>query len=230
MEGDTGAVAGPGAAGGSAGVPAAPWRLRGTLHASLWQAALPGESMQRPAGARIASLAGRTLLLTLWAEYTDEGTLAYNELIVGTVVLAEGVFAPACTVRLAWVDNEIAAEGGRVLWRIPKQFAAFHRQPWAGGVQGEDEPFSAAMSHDGRELASLQFTPGWSLPGRLRFPVWTIQQADSGPVRTRCMVSGRLRQGRAKWRFAVDGPLAFLHGRSPMASARLEALSADFGV
>jgi len=227
---ETGGAEGAAGAAQQAGVPPAPWRLRGCAHASLWQVPLPGEAMRPAGGTRVAALAGRTLVVTVWARYTSAGTLAYDELIAATVLRGSGVLAPACTVGMAWVDDETAARGGRALWHIPKELGAFATQPSADAAYGEGGVFGAALSQDGRELAALRFEPGWRLPGRVRFPVWTIQHGEGGPVRTRCLVSGRLQQGTAHWRFAAEGPLGFLHGRKPLASARLDELSADFGV
>lgn len=205
-------------------IPPAPWHLHGSMLISLWR--LPADELELPvaSGARPLVVAGNALIATAWAQYQSGGTLSYNELLHATAVKAAGLLTPACTVTPIWVDDAIAAYGGRVLWAIPKQLADFQ----VNGLPEAGRQYSAAIA--GRPLATARTDSGrrWFLP--LRTTLWTLQNSQHGVVRTRCQVRGRLRWCRASWDLAPDSGLGYLRGRRPLISARLERLSAHFGV
>jgi len=175
-----------------AACPAAPWKLYGTLHLSIWR--VPVGKLPTPPAA-------------------------------GTRVVA-----PACTVGPIWVDNEIAAAGGRTLWGIPKDLATFEPAPSSSRFSDPAAITTATMGHQGEPLAALSFASNCRIACPVRLSVWTVQDGPAGPLRTRSTLRGRLRPGVARWRFAADGPLGFLYGRRPLASVRLEGLTARFGV
>ena len=214
--------------------PAAPWKLRGSIHVSVWRVPVRDLPIRPPAGTQVVSLAGQALVVAAWATYEPGGTLSYNELLVAAGVRAAGLLVPAVTVGPIWVDDEVAAAGGRSLWGIPKQLGVFARQaapgPSAGATDGNADATSASLHVQGHAVAALDFEPRQRMALPIRATVWTVQDGQAGPLRTRCTLRGRLRPGVARWRFAADGPLAFLHGRQPLASVRLEPLSASFGV
>lgn len=210
--------------------PPAPWRLHGAAYVSLWR--VPVRALPLPAvpGARFLSFAGRALCVTAWAEYDPSGTLAYREMLFAVAVRTAGLIAPACTVGPIWVDDETAAAGGRELWRIPKRVAAFGKGP-AQAVHGDPGAlFQASLNEQGRFVAGLRFQDRQGLVMPIRVPLWTIQRGPEGPVRTRCLLQGRVRLGYARWRFEPEGPLAFLRERTPLLSVRVDSLSAQFGV
>lgn len=210
--------------------PPAPWRLRGHALVSVWRVPLRGLPTQAPAGARLVTLAGHALCATVWAAYEPGGTLAYNELLFATAVRKAGLLAPACTVGPIWVDDDAAAAGGRTLWGIPKRMGVFEPLR-ADGIPGSVSAGSAASLHEqGQTVAAVEFHPALRIAVPLRLSVWTVQDAQAGLLRTRCTLRGLLRPGTARWRIPRDGPLGFLSGRQPLASARLEGLSAWFGV
>lgn len=113
--------------------------------------------------------------------------------------------APAAvTVTQIWVDSPASRAGGRELWGIPKEMATF------GAAPG---------------IAALRATAGRALPVP-PFPLVTLQPGHLALNVAR----GRLRPLRAHWEFAADGPLAWLRGRSPVASFALTDARIAFGV
>lgn len=197
--------------------PPQPWRLRGSACVSLWRVA---QTELADAGARPLRLGGQLLLVTVWATYTS-GTLAYDELAVAVVQRARP--GPSVSVGPIWVSDAVAAAGGRALWRIPKVLGEFTAEVGS-------RRFVGRLSQHGQVLAALRFSPGLTLPGRLPLTGYTLQTGPDGcRVRTRCTARGRLVLGRAAWDFPAGGPLGFLHGRRPLASARLTSLRLTFG-
>ncbi|MBA1273207.1 acetoacetate decarboxylase family protein [Stutzerimonas azotifigens] len=204
--------------------PQAPWHLTGTACASAWR--VPARDLPPvPKGLDYVTLGDTALVLTIWAAYLPGGTLAYNELAVVVAVRRHGMLAPTGTVTHIWVDDERSATGGRELWSIPKQLGDFVSEPHA-----DEKGFAARLSTDGQPVASVSFAPNMSLPGQPSASGFVIQQNDCGLLRTRCRGRGRLVTGRASWDFAATGPLAFLHGRTPMFSLRVRDLQASFGI
>lgn len=212
---------------GHVGFPAAPWVLQGVLHASVWRVPLRDLPFVAAPGARACTMMGQALIVTGWASYAPGGTLSYNEMLTALAVRVPSLFAPACTIGPIWVDSDASAIGGQSLWEIPKRMASFDT---ASRQLRPDGDFVATMRHNDSAVAAMHFEPGWSLPGRISLPLWTVQPGAAGPVRTRCTLAGRLRKGSARWDFSQGGPLAFLHGRTPLFSMRLEDLTASFGV
>lgn len=210
--------------------PMAPWTLRGSMLASLWRVPAGDLPASAAAGTRRLSLAGQALAVTALACYERGGTLSYHELLFAVGVRAAGIMAPTCTVGPIWVDNGMAAAGGRSLWGIPKRLARFDHPAAPRGPAGKTARLRASVSDHDQVVATLDYAPRRCLALPVRFSVWTVQDGRQGPLRTRCTVRGRLRPAVATWAFDTNGPLAFLHGRQPLASVRLEALTARFGV
>lgn len=205
-------------------IPAAPWHLSGSACFSLWR--VEEDRLPYP-GADIgyASLGGKALVVTFWASYDGEGTRQYNELAVGVVVRGRGLLGPSCTVSHIWVDDDIAMEGGRRLWGIPKQTGVF-----AAESDPADRSFAARLSAGGEPVAALQFEAGLGIPGQPRVSGFLLQPGSGGPQRTRCSARGRLLLGKAGWDFAPDGPLAFLSQATPFFSGRILRLQGWFGI
>ncbi|MFC3606222.1 acetoacetate decarboxylase family protein [Stutzerimonas tarimensis] len=197
--------------------PPAPWHLQGSACASLWQVAAASLPQAGPAPLR---LAGRLLVLTVWARYT-EGTLAYDELALA--VLQRARPAPSLTVGPIWVSDSHAAAGGRALWSIPKVLGEFT-------TCTSDRRFTGQLSQAGTAIATLEFTSRMALPGRLPLVGHALQRGAAGHLcSARCSARGRLVLGNAAWDFSAEGPLSFLRGRRPLASLRLESLRLVFG-
>ncbi|CAB3834569.1 acetoacetate decarboxylase family protein [Achromobacter sp. 77] len=210
--------------------PQAPWKLSGHALLSMWRVPLADLPMLPPGDARLVTLGRHAICATVWTAYESGGTLAYNELLFATAVRHAGLLAPACTVGPIWVDDEAAAAGGRQLWGIPKQMGHFVPLPADGTYASLVAEEQASMATGGTAVASVEFRPGLRLAVPLRLAVWTVQGGKAGLIRTRCALRGMARFGSASWRIAPDGPLRFLAGRQPMASAWLGDLSVQFGV
>jgi hypothetical protein len=195
-------------------VPPEPWRLTGEAWLLAWRVREGEIATPWPAGFRPLRLGRRLLVGAVWAIYRPGGDLAYEELAVG-VVGREGL-RPAVTIPWIWVDDQAALEGGRALWAIPKQIAAF------------DERGGRREARDGQgPLASLRFRGGPPLPARWRAAFHVVQPGEAGPVSTPVRVGARLSLGRAEW--AAAGRLAHLAGRRPFLALRLDRARLTFG-
>lgn len=205
-------------------VPAAPWGLHGFACISLWQVPHAELGALMPdATLPLFTLAGRAIVVTVWARYTG-GTLRYDELAAAVLVRGKGLLIPAASVTAIWVDDVVSAEGGRRLWRIPKALASFN------GMDGESGHFRGQMTLDGHLAAQLSYKPKTTFPGRLDLSGFVIQPSQGGPLRTRCTVSGTLSTVQADWTFSAVSPLSVLHGRRPLASVCINDMTAMFGV
>ena len=177
-----------------AGHPPPPWRLRG-------RAILLPALVRAPKGAGRRALRGaggdRSLGGLLLAAYGPASTLAYHELLGIGGLLWSGV-TPAAWLTHAHVDDAASLTGGREIWRIPKEAAAFS---WRQTGAGE----AVAVSVAGFEVVSVLVA---SRPRRVSVPVAAPFVGRDGS--RRAWVTGRLRGApvTAQVRVAPDGPLA----------------------
>lgn len=205
--------------------PPQPWHLGGRLSLTLWRlpvAALPEPFRAAvPDGARPLAARGHTLVGTAFVRYHPGGVLSYDELLAAVPVRdGRGI---AITIPAIWVDSTPSLAGGRRLWGIPKEHAAFDRTEGPDGVR-------VSATAAGAPIAAASFGPGRTLPGR-----WTVRQRyaqhlDGRAHRSRSIGSSRLALGTARWEFAPDGPLGFLHGRRPWRSLEQHDLTIAFGI
>ena len=157
--------------------------------------------------------------------YEPGSPLTYLELLTARLL-----DAPRRRVRITdiWVDSAPSMEGGRSLWAIPKGLAKLELTDRRIGPASR----SGFAGHlDGRPIASGSFAalPGASLV-RMPFAASTSQlREDGSEVVTSMTGSARTLPAVARWDFAADGPLAFLHRRRPLASFRLTDLRLSFG-
>lgn len=97
--------------------PAAPWQMRG----QLWMGFFKTDT-RLPLSADLKHLYdSRSLVVTL-VRYL-EGTLHYDELVVGTLArrgLSMGIY-----IDYIWVDSLASLWGGRRIWGLPKNMAQF---------------------------------------------------------------------------------------------------------
>jgi hypothetical protein len=204
--------------------PPEPWHLGGTMLLSLWgvpTAELPTTlAATLPTGARPVRLGGRAVVGTAFVTYEPGGVLSYDELLAATLTWHRG--RPRVTISDIWVDAPASVAGGRELWGIPKQLAAFERR--------ERGPDVGVRAHaHGAELARVTFARRRRLPGAWPLPMRTAQRLDGVDHVSRVRALGSIVLGRARWRFPASGPLGFLAGRTPVTSARLEELAIAFG-
>ncbi len=179
--------------------PPAPWRLRGQVWLSLWRLR--------------AGLVG-----TAFADYGSDGTLSYRELVVACPTRAG--MLPAVRITDIWVDSATSRNGGRRLWGIPKELAAFDHD--------DGDAWSARA--DGTAIASVRFRRGPVLLARAPFRLRTAQQRpDGATVVTPARGTARVHAAGADWSVAADGPLGRLFGRHPFASLLLTEVRLTVG-
>lgn len=149
--------------------PPAPWRSRGEMSLGL----LPARHRQAvPADLRPL---GSTTRLGIGLVRYREGTLSYDELMLGTLV-RRGHRAGLLIKRI-WVSDPASMWGGRGIWRVPKEMAEFS---WTDG---------SVTIHDGDGLLA-----GVTLrPGRVRIPAVPLMAPGfGGSVDERLFIPGRL--------------------------------------
>jgi len=122
------------------------------------------------------------------------------------------------TITHIWVDSEASRDGGRALWGIPKELASFDFAGDHFAARDESGPLARGAVHARRALPlrwPVRFKVVQTLHGR----------AKVSPVRSTASVA--VAQGR----FEADpsGPLAFLSGRTPLASFALGDFRMNFG-
>lgn len=106
-----------------AGYPPPPWHLRGwgvqTLHA------VPLSRARRyvPEALPIQRISPRHTLGTLFFASYESGTLRYRELLIGIALVR--LRGPRFCIPRLWVDSEASLQGGREIWHLRKELAAF---------------------------------------------------------------------------------------------------------
>jgi acetoacetate decarboxylase len=168
--------------------------------------------------------------------YEEGSPLSYLELLVARLLDAR-----ARRVRITdiWVDSPESLAGGRSLWAIPKDLADLElddrrlgptaHTEFAGRVDGQEIASGAFASLPGAALLRAPFraTASQLRPG-LAGPAGAAGAPDAEVV-TPMTGSARTLPALGSWEFAADGPLAFLHGRAPLASFRLTDVRLRFG-
>ena len=195
--------------------PSPPWQMNAQMWLSLFAVRRTGRA-DRPGGMYGAA----------FVDYQEGSVLTYHELLVARLV-RDG---RARRVRITdiWVDSPTSLAGGRSLWAIPKDLADL---PIQDGALGPVSRTSFSGVAEGQHLATGSFT---SLPGaalvRTPFTSTTSQERQDGStVVAPLSGSARSLPCRGAWTFDADGPLAFLHGRRPLASFRLRDVRLRFG-
>ncbi|GAA3815015.1 acetoacetate decarboxylase family protein [Streptomyces phyllanthi] len=203
--------------------PPAPWVLRGDMFGVLLRMApgsVPAELL--PEHIRVRRRDGSVLAAVVWVDYRRGSVLEYRELMV--TAMTRLTLPLTGTVLRIWVETEPSMEGGRALWRIPKELAGFSFQQHGG------TGFAGSIAVGGTELASYRFTPRFTVPGR--WPSNLIIRQDCGPGlrRTVCAMRGRLQVGRGELVVPEDSELAFLNSGSVITHMAIRDFDARFGV
>ncbi len=198
--------------------PAAPWHMVGSLWLSLFRLNR-GVDETRPAGIYGAA----------FVSYEEGSPLTYSELLVARPVGSER-HGRRVTITDIWVDSPASVAGGRELWAIPKDLCDFSLETTRTGPLSRTE-WSATVER--RPIASARFTDVSSLAPRLPFKgdTWQPGIPDThGEERTSTLKgSSKTLPCRGVWDFAADGPLAWLRGARPLASARMAGFRMSFG-
>lgn len=193
--------------------PPEPWNLAGVGHLTTWR--VPAPALPRlPFSAKPVVIRGNAVVTTAFVSYSDRGQMAYDELLAAVLVRhGRGV---GLSITDIWVDSPTSMAGGRALWGIPKELATF-------------EGLSAAAA--GVPIASASFTPGRLPAVSLPFPVRSkvVQRLGERTVASPIRAGGRVRTATASWRFAPEGPLAWLRAGRPVLSLVAEEFQMRFG-
>ena len=188
--------------------------MRGQLWLSLVRTSRPGPG-DRPPGTYGVAL----------VDYQPGSPLTYGELLVARPVrVSSGPDAGRhVTVTDIWVDSEPSREGGRSLWAVPKELAAFD---WSTEGRDGRGPVSAAVPG----IAEAAFgAPRAGLP-RLPFSGTTWQPRDDGSSVVASLTgSSRAFPVRGGWTFQPDGPLAWLADARVLSSFVMRDFRMSFG-
>ncbi|TLW94862.1 acetoacetate decarboxylase [Saccharomonospora piscinae] len=198
--------------------PAQPWRLAGEACVSVWiipRSALPNLSD----AVTPLTAGGRAVVVTAWIDYTPPGQLRYHELLA-TVAVRHGL-APAGSITEIWVDSATSLAGGRALWNIPKEAANLEFDHSVG--------FTGAASTDTDWIATAAFTPRGPAAPRTGARFSIVQPAEGQPKVTPVRAWARFRSAASTWTVNPDGPLGYLAGRRPLASAHVSDARLLFG-
>jgi hypothetical protein len=201
--------------------PPEPWTLAGRMDLSTFL--VPIEELLTatwPDGWRPLSPGGRTPVGAAWVDYAPGGVLSYRELLVA-VAGRVGLRVRPHIVAI-WVDSPASRDGGRELWGIPKGLATF------GGFE-EGRP-SLTVEGAERPAASAVLRRGARLPGRPRVGFTLAQDLRGRLLESPVTSRNGLGLLHADWTFDPHGPLAFLAGRHPVASATLHDFAMLFGM
>jgi hypothetical protein len=199
--------------------PSPPWNMNAQVWLSVF--VVRGTGVEgRPPG----------LYGAAFVDYGPGSPLTYHELLVARLVRVG--LARRVRITDIWVASAESMAGGRSLWAIPKQLADLPLSQRRMGPMVRTS-FSGAMA--GRPIAHGTFTaaPAAALV-RLPFRSSTSQLRWDGSgggssVVTALSGSARSLPCLGSWDFDADGPLAFLHGRRPLASFRLRDVRLSFG-
>ncbi|SFQ49476.1 Acetoacetate decarboxylase (ADC) [Amycolatopsis arida] len=204
--------------------PPEPWHLAGQAYLSTWL--VPVADLPRvPRELRPVVVAGRAVVVTAWIDYQPPGQLSYAELLATVAVRdghgPSGPSGPTATITEIWVDSAVSLAGGRELWGIPKELAAFDLR------HGRTFTASATTSRDWIATAAFTSRPGppVTLPSRFR----VAQVMDGEPRSSRVRARARPHWAAASWSVNPAGPLGYLAGRAPLLSARLRDFRMRFG-
>ncbi|GAA1728464.1 acetoacetate decarboxylase family protein [Aeromicrobium alkaliterrae] len=193
--------------------PAEPWDLHGHAHVGVWLVPAGAAPPPHHAGTRQLRLFGRVVVAAAFFRYDEPSPLTYDE-IMATQLVRDG-WRPRVSITHIWVDSPASMAGGRALWAIPKDLAAFERVT--------DRAYTAAG------IGTLTLARLKALPFRLPLG-FRIAQDRGGSLLT-SPVAGSARVGVAKgfWTFDANGPLAFLAGRKPLLTLTVRGFRLLFG-
>ncbi|GAA4525761.1 acetoacetate decarboxylase family protein [Amycolatopsis samaneae] len=201
----------------SADYPPEPWHLAGDAWLSVWRVPLD-EIPALPEGARPLVWRGHATVVTAWIDYRPPGQLSYHELLATVAVHGRRA---AASITAIWVDSETSLAGGRALWGIPKDLAAFE---FTGG-----HAFTATAATGDDWIATAAFTPRLGLPLAVPAAFEVVQTLDGRPKRSPVVSKARARLASSDWQINPEGPLGHLSGRRPAASAKLTGFALRFG-
>ncbi len=177
--------------------PPSPWDLHGHALAAVFL--LPRSTIgDPPPGTHVVTVGGRAVVTTAFFRYAEPSPLQYDE-VMATVLVRQGLRLRVWITHI-WVDSPASRDGGRALWAIPKDLAAFDVDP-------ED-------TYVARGIASATTGAVRTIVPRLPLAFRIAQERDGRALVTR--VRGSIRPGLARSRWRFTGPLAHLGERRPL--------------
>ncbi|WP_433043773.1 acetoacetate decarboxylase family protein [Dactylosporangium sp. CS-033363] len=196
------------------GYPPEPWTLRGRMVVSVWMlplALVPALPPELRGAVRVLRLGSRALIGTAWVDYRPGGDLSYRELLAA--VLMRAGLRSRVTITHIWVDSPESRDGGRELWGIPKDLAAFELSDSRASAQS---------------IAQADITRARPL---VRVPIgFKCTQELHGRAKTTAVrATARCGPASVRWDIDGDGPLGFLRGRRPFLSLVADDFRMRFG-
>ncbi|MDP2773400.1 MAG: acetoacetate decarboxylase family protein [Nocardioides sp.] len=201
----------------SVSYPPAPWHMVGSLWLSVFKVKEQVDET-RPAGVYGAA----------FVSYEEGSPLTYSELLVARPVRSDE-HGRRVTITDIWVDSPASVAGGRELWAIPKGLCDFTLEAGHTGPLSRTEWSASAQRHP---IASARFTDVSRAALRTPFKggTWQPELPEGGGEKTATLRgSAKALPCRGSWDFAPDGPLAWLRGARPLASARMYGFRMSFG-
>jgi hypothetical protein len=197
--------------------PPAPWSLRGRMYVSVFALRvrdLPPIPSELDGAVRVVRIGRRAFVGAAWVDYQPGGDMAYHELLAA--VLMRAGLRPRVTITHIWVDSDDSRDGGRQLWGIPKQLAAFD---FSDALTG-----TAVLARD-IASATVRRRRGVRLPIGFR----VTQVRDGKPLTTPVRSTASCGLARVAWEVDPGGPLGFLAGRRPLLSFAATDFRMTFG-
>ncbi|MCD4534389.1 acetoacetate decarboxylase family protein [Nocardioides sp. cx-169] len=199
--------------------PAAPWRMVGSLYLTLFRLR-DAVDESRPAGVYGAA----------FVSYDEGSPLTYSELLVARPASKEhSTRRGRVEITDIWVDSPASVAGGRELWAIPKELCDFAFETTHTGPLSRTS-WSASLER--RPIASARFTDVSRAALRVPFKggTWQRELPEGGGEKTADLTgTAKALPCRGRWEFAPDGPLGWLAGARPLASARMAGFRMSFG-
>lgn len=176
--------------------PPAPWELHG------W-------------GAQTLLLVRGQLATVYFASY-ESGTLRYRELIVARGLRWVGA-APRFIISRIWVDSAESVAGGRKIWHLPKDLAAFDVRQLQSGMRVSVRDANAILCE--MDLTAARA----SVP--VRAPVPSFGMEDGAIYPFTAHVNASIGFARVRARFADGGPFASFNRARTLAGWQFNRLS-----
>ncbi|NDJ17057.1 acetoacetate decarboxylase family protein [Myxacorys almedinensis] len=200
--------------------PQAPWSLKGFAYQTLHLIDVAKASAHVPIGLEIVSfLPGKTLGGVYLSQYKAGSTLLYSELIVIAAIVRRHS-AIGMWVSHIYVDNLESVEGGRNIWKLPKEAAEFH---WS------NQQSNVLVKQRDRTLC--HFTSGWQLNfWRQNGQVLTYSQLESDLLLFETSAAADLAIVTSRLEVPSSSPFARLIDSPPWLTVKAEGLDATVGV
>jgi Acetoacetate decarboxylase (ADC) len=138
--------------------PPAPWLLRGDAIVGFRSVSIAATRHLVPSTLHAQMISpGHTLAIVALIRYGAESTLQYNELIIAPTLVRAGGRIGALISHI-YVDSQASLEGGRQIWGLPKQLAAFDWRDDQISVRAQN------LHMQLYEISPLHTSLNWRLP------------------------------------------------------------------